>query len=340
MHGKKLAMLPEGSDTGDNMKTDLVGRAVAAMVFALALMCSAAPAGATNFAVLLGGNSGEALLEGCDMAEIGDLTREVLTVSSLQASEYVRKRPGKVKYGNITLRMSGDSGGAKVLLDWFENNPGERKSGSIIYLDREGNEVLRCRECVVPPDAIRAKYSFFDCFPVGYSIEDEVSGDGSVRTYLAFEIGVNGIQLSVNAKAGDELRPRIRIAQASGPVDTSFASWSGGEPVVIQNGFYGGALFRGPSSGKKTVSNLVFHGSLYGSGALCDWVNGMAEGESADLTLNVSEIANGRFLSKKGYDYYKALACRVVFPIFSSNGGPETHIVEELEFAVEKVERK
>lgn len=334
-----MAMLPAGSDTGDNMKTDLVGRIVVAVVMAFTWVFSAAPAGATNFAVLLGGNSGEALLDGCDTVEIGDLTREVLTVSTPQATEYVRKRPGKVKYGNITLRMDGGSGGVKVLLDWFDNSPGERKSGSIIYLDREGNEVLRCPECAIPPDAIRAKYSFFDCFPVGYSIEEEVSGDGSVRTFLVFEIGTNGLHVSVNTKSGGELHPRIRIAQGAGLVDTSFTSWSGGEPVIIQNGFYGGALFREPSSGKKTASNLVFHGSASGSEALCAWVNGMAAGEAASLTLNVSEVSNGRFLSKKGYDYYQAQACRVTFPTFSVSGGSDTYIVEELEFAVEKVER-
>ncbi|NCB17437.1 MAG: hypothetical protein EOM65_14845, partial [Synergistales bacterium] len=279
------------------------------------------------------------VLDGCDTAEIGDLTREVLTVSTPQTTEYVRKRPGKVKYGDITLKMEAESGGAKVLLDWFENSPGERKSGSIIYLDREGNEVLRCPDCDIPQDAIRATYSFFDCFPVGYSIEEEVSGDGSVRTFLVFEIGTNGLEVSVNEKAGGELRPRIRIAQASGLVDTSFTTWSGGEPVVIQDGIYGGSLFREPSSGKKTASNLVFHGSSSGSGALCDWINGMAAGEAAALTLNVSEISNGRYLSKKGYDYYQAQACRVSFPRFSTSEDNDVHIVEELEFAVEKVER-
>lgn len=52
------------------------------------------------------------------------------------------KRPGKAKYKNITLKrgfIADDS-----LLAWFElGEKAERKSGSIIYLDREGNEVLR-----------------------------------------------------------------------------------------------------------------------------------------------------------------------------------------------------
>lgn len=52
------------------------------------------------------------------------------------------KRPGKAKYKNITLKrgfVADDS-----LLAWLAlGEKAERKSGSIIYLDREGNEVLR-----------------------------------------------------------------------------------------------------------------------------------------------------------------------------------------------------
>jgi phage tail-like protein len=54
------------------------------------------------------------------------------------------KRPGKAKYKNITLKRGfvADDG----LDSWFTPEgqaPAERKSGSVIYLDREGNEVLR-----------------------------------------------------------------------------------------------------------------------------------------------------------------------------------------------------
>ncbi|MNS76406.1 T4-like virus tail tube protein gp19 [compost metagenome] len=54
------------------------------------------------------------------------------------------KRAGKAKYKNITLKRGfvADDG----LDAWFTPEgqaPAERKSGSVIYLDREGNEVLR-----------------------------------------------------------------------------------------------------------------------------------------------------------------------------------------------------
>lgn len=57
---------------------------------------------------------------------------------------HAHKRPGKAKYKNIVLKrgfLAGD--GLDQWLKGAGEKPTERKSGSIIYLDREGNEVLR-----------------------------------------------------------------------------------------------------------------------------------------------------------------------------------------------------
>jgi phage tail-like protein len=63
-----------------------------------------------------------------------------------------RKRPGKAKYKNICLKR----GFVKdpSLLEWYKKvlaGKTERKSGSVIYLDRENKEVLR--------------YNFFEAWP-------------------------------------------------------------------------------------------------------------------------------------------------------------------------------
>ncbi len=303
----------------------------------------ALPAGATNFAVLLGGSSGEVYLDGCDSVEIGDLTVDVLTEPSPPNTEYVRKRPGRVKYSNLTLRMSGESGGAKELLDWFENRPTERKSGSIVYLDREGNEALRCPDCVPPwLDEATATYTFLECYPVGHHVEEEVFGDGSVRTMNVFEIGTNGLHMSVNSAARVELKPRIRVASVPAAgialVGTSFTSWSGGEPTIIQDGLFGGTSFHAPSLGKKGVQNLSFSSSAPSSKFVCDMVNGMASGKPSSSTLSVQEIIGNR-PSRTSFNYHECWPCRYVFPQFSASGDADVHIVEEIEFAVEKVER-
>ncbi len=53
-----------------------------------------------------------------------------------------RKRPGKVKYNNMTIKKL--YVGGSELEKWYKgyvSGSSERKSGSIIYLDREGQEI-------------------------------------------------------------------------------------------------------------------------------------------------------------------------------------------------------
>ena len=69
-----------------------------------------------------------------------------------------QKRPGRAKFNNIVMKR-GYSEGNTFFLDWFKkvlNGTTERKSGSIVYLDREGNEVLR--------------YNFFEAWPCRWGI--------------------------------------------------------------------------------------------------------------------------------------------------------------------------
>lgn len=86
--------------------------------------------------------------------EISGLESEVEIVEYRDGSDpIVHKRPGRPKYKNIVLKR-GQVNDAS-LLDWYRRRAlaGDtaRKSGSIIYLDREGNEVLR--------------YNFFEAWP-------------------------------------------------------------------------------------------------------------------------------------------------------------------------------
>lgn len=82
-----------------------------------------------------------------------------IDVLDRQGSGYrVKYRPGRPVFGNITLRGDLGATGSPVLAEWLKKAQGgtvDRKSGSIIYLDREGNEVLR--------------YNFFEAWPVKHS---------------------------------------------------------------------------------------------------------------------------------------------------------------------------
>jgi phage tail-like protein len=105
--------------------------------------------------VLVGGFKDMALdIDGKPAAgfkEIVGLESEIEVVEFKDGDDAItHKRAGKAKYKNITLKrgfVADDS-----LLAWFEGGEkAERKSGSIIYLDRAGQEVLR--------------YNFFEAWP-------------------------------------------------------------------------------------------------------------------------------------------------------------------------------
>jgi len=69
----------------------------------------------------------------------------------------VRKLPGRVKYGDITLKR-GFIGGS-MLNDWIEDSAGGntvRKNVSITLVDRNGQEIHR--------------WNLLDCFPTSWKI--------------------------------------------------------------------------------------------------------------------------------------------------------------------------
>ena len=85
--------------------------------------------------------------------EIQGLESEVEVIEYKDGDDMVtHKRAGKAKFKNITLKRGQVSDPA--LLEWYKKvlaGKTDRKSGSIIYLDREGNEVMR--------------YNFFEAWP-------------------------------------------------------------------------------------------------------------------------------------------------------------------------------
>ena len=104
---------------------------------------------------------------------------EVIEPSSDDPS-VTQKRPGRAKYGNIVMKRAylGDD---NYLATWFKkvlNGTTERKSGSIIYLDREGNEVLR--------------YNFFEAWParrhVGVAPKSVLTKPLDPQMYIVEEI--------------------------------------------------------------------------------------------------------------------------------------------------------
>jgi phage tail-like protein len=107
--------------------------------------------------------------------EIDGIAASSLTeISGLESSiEFYQGEGGtRVVYKNITLtrELNNDTS----LYEWYKkvvNGQTERKSGSIIYLDRQGNEV--------------ARFMFFGAMPIRYAI---VGGDGLIKEEIEFVV--------------------------------------------------------------------------------------------------------------------------------------------------------
>jgi hypothetical protein len=93
---------------------------------------------------------------GVDQAALRRLTDAVGVLETVDTGWVVRYRPGRPTYGNITL--TGPQGSGNALFEWYRrvlDGKVERKSGSVILLDRSGTEV--------------ARYNFFEAWPCQYS---------------------------------------------------------------------------------------------------------------------------------------------------------------------------
>ncbi len=113
---------------------------------------------------------------------VGGLESETEVVEFTNSGDpIVHKRPGAVKYGNIVLKRGVTDGGDDIR-EWYKKvlaGTTDRKSGSVIYLDRAGQEVLR--------------YNFFEAWPCKWSMPelDSSKNEGAIE---AIEICVERIE--------------------------------------------------------------------------------------------------------------------------------------------------
>lgn len=107
--------------------------------------------------------------------------------SELEVIEYrngddpiTHKRPGRVKYGDITLKRGFVKDDA--LRAWYKKvlaGTTERKSASIIYLDRAGNEVMR--------------YNLFEAWPCRWKAP-ELSSKGDTTSVESIDVCAERIE--------------------------------------------------------------------------------------------------------------------------------------------------
>lgn len=92
--------------------------------------------------------------EGVSKDQVKAMQAAVNTLGGLAENYRLKYRPGRPVFGNITLKGPVGSLTDTRLLEWFQGEA-QRKSGSIILLDRSGKEV--------------ARYNFLEGWPVRFA---------------------------------------------------------------------------------------------------------------------------------------------------------------------------
>lgn len=135
----------------------------------------------------LQGHSFKVEIEGVDAGQfksVSGLKVEAEVVEVLDpAAGTTRKRPGRVKYGDITLKR-GVTGESKGLYNWFQDTVAapenvQRKNMSIILFDPVGKEL--------------ARYNLFECFPRSWEGPAQVT-ESSALAIEKIEIAIEKVE--------------------------------------------------------------------------------------------------------------------------------------------------
>lgn len=123
-------------------------------------------------------------IEGVARARFSEVSGLDTTIEIIEYREGgdlgTRKLPGRVSYSNISLRwgMTDDMD----LYEWIKRTAGgmtERKSGSIVLLDRQSNEI--------------ARWNFFEAWPTSYTAPD-LSASGNEVAIEALDLAHERIE--------------------------------------------------------------------------------------------------------------------------------------------------
>ena len=233
------------------------------------------------------------------------------------------------------------------LQEWYNKvaaGKTDRKSGSIILLDREGAEVLR-------------SYNFHDCFPTSYKKYEPEDCDDKDDSLVAVELNVGAVEVvsQVSKHNGDYLPAHNFKIEIDGCVsggtcpgrnsdDVSNASLEVDAAATLPGG--ASTLLDGVHKLRLKINDSD------NDDALCAWML-RAQGDGTvsptvkcSINTTRSNIKHGKAPAPPGPETRLLLTnvrmSSVELPTIDFSPNPpaaDTHIVEEIEFVVEKVER-
>jgi hypothetical protein len=133
----------------------------------------------------------------------------------------------------------------------------------------------------------------------------------------------------------------IHGAGSGSDVDSAWESCTGGGlNIEVCDSSTGSDQFHTTTPGHKYVDTLTLRGPLTaGRKALCDWINATVRGQDWKRTVTITELVSEQGVVREGrrFTYFDCFPVRYRFPTVEHGG--TTSIVEEIEFAVERIER-
>lgn len=303
-----------------------------------AAACWATGAGATNFAVLLGG-LGSQEVEGCQSIDIDDITwdyEEIKTndfpvevaddLTLARRQQYKVYKPGGPHFGSARIVATC----AKPMREWFQMR------------ERLGAKAFQDISIVLYFDdgAPNRVFTLQACYPLSIS-DCAVQADGSSTEEL--EVSIGGVQMEDVSNGRFRKRPEL-LYQAWDDtlrdyITDVYDNWGGGDEWSITRPIPPSPLRIG-SPGHKTVGEITLRGAMTdGRKALCQWINETVKGKPWKRSFSVIEVpknGNGRKAAPNNFDSFIS---RYSFPRMSVTN-TTGNVMEEVTIKPIRVELK
>ncbi|MGA1792190.1 MAG: phage tail protein [bacterium] len=267
----------------------------------------------------------------------------------------LRKRPGRVKNSNITLKEGVDletppaEMADRNLNDFFSQwrqdileGTVEAKKGAVLLYNQAGEEIMR--------------YNIFGAWPSkwkGYSLDgkgndvlvEEVTLvvqeiDPEIKKYSTYDLPFS--DRNYELFVGDERLAVFEDASIITEPETEIIEYKEGDPtegIPTYSSLAGMHKVLGKHPGRTKYSNMILKRGYLDSGVLWDWYESIAEGAVSGIhkigSVVVSKPGSAEPLGR--YNFFEAWPSK--WKGFTLDGKGSDVNVEEIELAIEKVER-
>jgi len=267
----------------------------------------------------------------------------------------LRKRPGRVKNSNITLKEGVDLENPPAemadrnLNDFFSNwrqdileGTVEAKKGAVVLYNRAGEEIMR--------------YNIFGAWPYkwkGVNLDgkgndvqvEEVTlvvqeVEPQIKKYSSYDLPFS--ELNYELFVGEQRLAVFEDASIITEPETEIIEYKEGDPtegIPTYSSLAGMHKVLGKHPGRTKYSNMILKRGYLDSGVLWNWYESIAEGVTSDIHKVGSVVVSKPGSSEPvgSYNFFEAWPSK--WKGFTLDGKGSDVNVEEIELAIEKLER-